>query len=266
MDISIILTAFNASAHIIDTLDSICLQTYQQFEIVIVDDGSTDNTLTIIRDHFDRHPLIKVHIYACQHIGRAAALNYAIKQANYDWIAIIDADDLWNFKKLEQQVNLISDYRLSFLATESKVFYQNRDVNIRETVTADSQPALRSVSLNKMLYVNRISHSSVLVSKHLIQYDLNRKTQVDYDMWLRLLESGCSLFILDAALTYHRIHPGQSFEAKNRLRYAWNATVLQLKYSIRNIKFLPIFFITMKFGYYILLPKKLKLKLRQIFV
>lgn len=267
MNISIIITTYNAEAHVVDTLNSIINQTYQNYEVVIVDDGSIDHTIKIIADYISAHGVsTKIHIFPVKHIGRAAALNYGISLANYNWIAIIDADDLWNFNKLALQVQVIEKYNLDFLATQSKIFFKDSDIDIYKTVKLNfTKSELIKISLDKMLNKNLIPHSSILIKKHLINYSVKRKSQLDYEMYLRLLQNGISIYLLDVCLVYHRIHSRQSFEAKKPLRYALRATSLQLKYCFMNLKLFQILFVIMKLGYYIFLPRKTRLTLKQFY-
>ncbi len=262
MKLSIIITAYNAAAYIIDTLNSICHQTYQDFEIVIVDDGSTDYTVNIIRDYMTKNPLMKINLFPTGRIGRAAALNYGVDHAQFEWIAIIDADDLWNKHKLEYQVKCIKEKKLHFIATRSKLFSNDNEVNINEVVISDPQAMqLTRITLDKMLYFNLISHSSVLIRKDLVKYDIKRTSQIDYEMFLRLLKQGATIYLLEECLTYHRIHSAQFFEERKKLRYSLSATGLQLKYCFLNFKLSQAFFVIGKLGYYIL-PKKLRFILR----
>jgi teichuronic acid biosynthesis glycosyltransferase TuaG len=260
MNISIVMTTYNAATYVIETLQSILNQTYQNFEIVIVDDGSNDNTLKIINDFVSQYPEFKINVHSVGHIGRAAALNLGITFAQFDWIAIIDADDLWNKHKLAWQIQYATEKQLDFLGTQSKMFYKNSDVNLDENIKAIGSRATQ-ITLDKMLYFNIISHSSILVKKHLVKYDVNRKSQIDYEMFLRLLQQGVNIYLLNDCLVCHRIHSGQSFEARKPLRYALKATGLQLQYCLLHLKWRQTFFVLLKLGYY-LLPRKMRFKLR----
>lgn len=262
MNISIIITTYNAAAYIIDTLQSIAAQSYQHFEVVIVDDGSIDETVKIVSAYITNNSSMKMRIIPVEHIGRAAALNYGVSLAQFDWIAIIDADDLWHKSKLAYQVKCIVDNNIDFVSSQSKLFSNNEDVNTNEAVSSNLNTIrLKDILLNQMLYYNLISHSSVLIKKNLVKYDEKRKSQIDYELFLRLLGQGVRLYLLEEPLVYHRIHPGQSFEAKYQLRYYFNATTLQLKYCFLHFKLIQVIFVISKLGYYIL-PRKLRLALR----
>ena len=87
--ISIIIPLFNKEAYITDTINSVLCQSCNDFELIIVNDGSTDNSLEIV----NRIQSDKIHIYTKENGGPASARNYGVREANGDWIMILDADD-----------------------------------------------------------------------------------------------------------------------------------------------------------------------------
>ena len=135
MYISVLITTFNAEKFILEALDSIKNQTYQCYEVVIVDDGSSDNTVNVVRKYIKENNLTNFNVYPIEHIGRAKALVYAVNKAQYNWVAILDADDLWNKYKLEIQVEYMLQYKLQFLATAWDFFFSDDNVSlVREGV------------------------------------------------------------------------------------------------------------------------------------
>jgi len=101
--ISIIMPTYNASTFITKSIESILNQTFKHFEFIIIDDGSTDNTLKIINKYAKRDTRIKV--IKSKHIGISKALNKGIAESKYPWIARMDADDIALPKRLEKQIN-----------------------------------------------------------------------------------------------------------------------------------------------------------------
>lgn len=265
MDISIIITTYNTQQFISATLHSVAQQTYKNFEIVIVDDGSTDNTLQLVNDFKKTNPDLIVNVYPLKHVGRGPALNYGLSVALFDWIAILDADDLWVNSKLEMQVKFIQKFNLSFLATKSKIFHHENEININQLIQSNyTETDLNEITLSNMLITNHISHSSIMTKKSLLCYNETRKSQIDYEMWLRLLQEGVSLHMLAFPLIYHRIHPGQSFESKNPFKYALRAARLQLQFCFYNLKPIQALFVILKVGYYALIPRNIRLLLREM--
>lgn len=97
--VSCIVPAFNGEDYIEETLDSIYAQSYTPIEVIVVDDGSTDSTASIVARYRS-----KVNYFHQENSGPAAARNLGLAQATGDWIAFLDADDLWHAEKLERQV------------------------------------------------------------------------------------------------------------------------------------------------------------------
>jgi glycosyltransferase involved in cell wall biosynthesis len=104
--ISVIIPAFNAQATIKETIASVQAQTFSDFEIIVIDDGSTDNTLKILQQITDS----RLRIFSYSNGGTAVARNRGISQATGDYIAFLDADDLWTPNKLERQLQALKTH------------------------------------------------------------------------------------------------------------------------------------------------------------
>lgn len=104
--ISIVIPLYNKEKQIINTLKSVFNQTFRDFEIVIVDDGSTDNSINLVKIFDDE----RITIISQVNQGVSAARNTGIKNAKFNYIALLDADDEWNSSYLQEQVNLIRNY------------------------------------------------------------------------------------------------------------------------------------------------------------
>ena len=102
--ISIIMATYNRAAYIGEALDSIKRQSFQDYEILVVDDGSTDNTKEILEKYEG------IHCIYLEHVGIAGARNTAVKDAKGKWIAFLDSDDLWKEDKLQMQVEYLRDH------------------------------------------------------------------------------------------------------------------------------------------------------------
>jgi glycosyltransferase involved in cell wall biosynthesis len=100
--VSVIIPAYNAEPYIAITLNSVLAQTYTDLEVIVVDDGSTDRTANIVAEIADRDGRVSLLIQ--QNAGVAAARNAGIKAARGQWLAFLDADDIWHPQKLEQQL------------------------------------------------------------------------------------------------------------------------------------------------------------------
>jgi|SRR5690554_1688553 len=254
--ISIITTVKNGSKYILETLESIKNQTYQEFEHIVVDDGSTDNTIQLLEDFQERNPNYKLFVFQPGNLGRGKALNFAVSKANFDWVAIIDADDIWHPKKLQAQVTILTDNpNITVLATKTGLF--------SEGVIFDelSQFTFEVIRPKRMLYKSIISHSSVIIRKEDAVYDTNRTSQYDAELWYRLaFDKNKTLALVHQALNYHRIHDNQSFEASKGQAYQKNAIKLSVKYCLKTLTLLPIIIYIGKYFYRLMIPRSLRFK------
>jgi len=261
-EISVICTVKNGEKTIKNTISSVMNQTFNEFEIIVIDDGSEDSTLNILRNIKKIYP--KLRIVKTKGIGRSEALNLAITKSMGLYIANIDADDVWHPRKLEIQYKMMKDNPDIFLiGTLSKIFY------------SDDLPIWKNTSDNifmkpikfKLLIRNPIMHSSVLMNKNKVKnlgmYNTQRESQVDYELWLRALQDGLKMVNIEEELVGKRIHKDQSYENKKRLLYIKNSIILQIKYILKSKKIwiLPIAFLRFIFG---LLPFKTRQNIKQL--
>jgi len=240
-------------------LESVKNQTFQRFEHIIVDDGSTDRTLQILDRYKLENPDFNLSVFTPGHLGRGRALNFAVANADYDWIAIIDADDIWHPKKLEIQYDIVNRFGIDVLATGSLLFSSSTELNFMDL---KSCPDIDYYMLRDLLKTNMLSHSSVLIRKNLCFYDESRKSQFDYDLWLRLAEQRCILAKCLAPLNYHRIHSKQSFEAKMKKVYRWRAYKMKASTAWKNKEFFSLIYSTGKLLFDMLFPRKIRLKIK----
>lgn len=111
--VSIITPTYNCREFITDTITSVLLQTYQNWEMLIVDDCSTDNTKEVIEQYQQKDTRIMYHCLE-RNCGAAEARNTALRMAKGRWIAFLDSDDLWKPEKLEQQLNFMMKNNYAF--------------------------------------------------------------------------------------------------------------------------------------------------------
>ena len=120
---SVVIPLYNKEAYIADTLKSVLTQSFQDFEVIIMNDGSTDNSLNIVHSFSDN----RIKIISTVNGGVSSARNLGIKGAQCDYIALLDADDLWEPAYLEEMYNLISRFPgCGFYASAYKVIEHNK--------------------------------------------------------------------------------------------------------------------------------------------
>lgn len=257
--ISVITTARNAANFIEETLSSVLQQTYQNYEHIIIDDGSTDNTIAIIEKFQKLNSDNKINLIKSQRIGRGKALNLAVSKAKGSWIAIIDADDLWHIEKLNIQLNCVLNNSIDVLATEGTLFTNTSELVKEKISTVGS---IQYITVKDLLKSNQLSHSSVLIRKSICFYNEERQSQFDYELWLRVASQDKILAKINNNLNFHRIHNNQTFEGKMGKTYRWRSFKLKLNYSIKNKDFVAILYNTTKLAFDFVLPRRFRLQIK----
>ena len=206
---SIIIPAFNAANYLKETLDSVLAQSYEEREIIVVNDGSTDNTIEILSDYSDK--IIAVNQ---ENRGDAAACNAGASIANGRWLAFLDADDIWLPEKLEKQVAMCGEAVISF--TDSVCFGEDIDGEIRRS---SFEPAFEGDVLPQLLVRNFITKSTVMIQRDVfLRYGGFDQSYVlcDWPLWLRICADHRMGYVGEVLARY-RVHKS-SATAKARLR------------------------------------------------
>ena len=207
--VSVIIPVFNLESYLGEAVDSVLNQTCQDFEIIMVDDGSTDSSREIMNGYQCRLPE-KVRSIFLGHRGAAAARNAGIAMAAGKWIAFLDGDDQWLPSKLEKQLNAAAtNPQLNFIATAAIVLGTGR--LLREPIP--SQGDLQYLLLIEGCF---ILLSSVLLHRSLlakIHFDESLPGAQDFDLYLRLADQARFL-MLTAPLVHYRIRPGAISDPK----------------------------------------------------
>lgn len=183
--VSVIIPVFNLESYLGEAVDSVLNQTCQDFEIILVDDGSTDRSQEIINGYQRRLPE-KVRAVFQNHRGAAAARNTGIAMAGGEWIAFLDGDDLWRPKKLELQlVMAAADPDCNFVATTTEILDRNCILQI-------FPPPPFDLKLELLLRGCFITLSTVLIRCELLsktRFDERLEGAHDLDLYLRLADS-----------------------------------------------------------------------------
>ncbi len=241
--VSVMMTVKNGARFIEAALESVYAQSVLPAEIVVVDDGSTDETPEILRRYAGRTP--EVRVLAPGGVGRSAALNLAWRSARSELIANLDADDIFLPGKLEAQLaEFARNPELDLLATASRYIDAEPEsagtpdvADLAASPPAPPHPALPGeqplCDLARLLpRYNPVNHSSVMMRRSLLEaldgYNTARRRQLDYDLWIRAAAAGAVQRIIDLPYTGKRIHSAQSFEVRDHLRYVLSSLQLQL--------------------------------------
>lgn len=210
--VSIIMPTYNSEATVQESIASVLAQTYENWELIITDDCSTDRTVDILKNIEDSR--IKV-LSLSQNSGAGAARNHSISKATGTFIAFLDSDDLWHPEKLAKQIQFMRDNNHSFTFTS----YQKICNGHKAAVV--NAPA--TTTYNSLLYSNTIGCLTAVynqedLGKHYMP--LIRKRQ-DMALWLELLKITPKAYSLAEPLAYYRTNTGMTTNKLTVISYQW---------------------------------------------
>ena len=204
--VSVILPSYNHGSYIDKAIESVLEQSYEDFELLISDDCSTDNTIDIINKYTDKR--IKVNIFE-ENKGATINTNYLISKSTGKYIALINSDDVWLPNKLEKEVEFLEknyDYGACF--TWASFIDENNNI-IMKNVDIFRQPNRTQGNWLSHLFQNGncICHPSILIRKEVYDkagtYNLAMRQLPDLDMWIRVLKE-YKIHIIPESLVLHR--------------------------------------------------------------
>lgn len=204
--ISVLMPIYNAEQFLADALESILKQTFKDFELLLIDDGSTDRSVAIADTYAKRDDRIVI-IRNGSNQGIVPSLNRGLKKARGKYVARMDADDISLPKRFERQV--------AFLETNPQVCVVGTSIRFIDEVGAmgDVSYGVKDVVLNRWLslFHNPIAHPTVMVLTETLRrfggYDQKAYHIEDFDLWLRMQRKQIGIVSLNEVLVYYRIHP-----------------------------------------------------------
>lgn len=219
--VSILMPVYNGSAFLDRSIGSVLKQSYANWEIIIVDDHSSDNSSEVVKKYLnDKRIILKQN--DCNK-GIAASRNLALKQAKGDFIAILDQDDEWLPQKLEKQMRLFNslDSTFGLVYCNTKVQFENGHVQPFKKDIAPRQSI--EENFKKLYLTNYISSLTVVFRKECIQKVgyFNENIQWggdDYDLWLRISAQYKFAFV-DEVLCIRHEHGKNFSHAKKKMMY-----------------------------------------------
>lgn len=209
--ISIITPAYNAEKFIGSTIESVLSQTYTNWEMLIVDDCSSDGTVKVVEEYCNTDARIKL-IKHSENQGVAAARNTALANANGEYIAFLDSDDMWSPQKLDRQYRFMEDngYVLTYTA------YQKYDSEANKKGKVISVP--KKMTRNAIFYNTAIACLTVMVNKTQVgdfAMPLLKHSE-DQCTWQDILSRGYSAYGLNENLALYRVSSGSLTSNKSR--------------------------------------------------
>lgn len=225
--VSIVMPAYNASRFISESIDSVREQTFGDWELLVIDDASKDETDHLVRKFIQQDPRIKLHSLPVNQ-GAAFARNIGIKASEGDYISFLDADDLWKPHKLQTQLDFMRNYDL-------KVSYSSYELIDEEGKSMKQMvKALEELSFSKLLRANYVGNLTGMYSAKMLGkiYCPPIRKRQDWAMWLKALELAGEARGIVEPLAKYRVRKGSiSANKKEMLEYNYKVYRKVLNFS-----------------------------------
>ncbi|PSO80230.1 MAG: glycosyl transferase family 2 [Cyanobacteria bacterium QH_9_48_43] len=204
--ISVIMTTYNTSMFVAPAIESILNQSFEKFELIIVDDGSTDNTLEIVRRYAERDT--RIQVIQTEHGGASNARNVGIQASKYPWIAIMDADDISLPNRLEKQITA-AKANSKIVALGAAVHHMNSKGEIFSVSRLGPETEEAFYRQRQEGHVVNLNHPTALLNKGVVLkvggYNPQFKAAQDLELLDRMAEYG-PVIALREPLALYRVH------------------------------------------------------------
>lgn len=217
--ISVVMPVYNGEMYVGDAIESVLSQTFRDFEFIIIDDGSTDGTVSAIRCYKDSRIVLLKNDH-----DFIKALNTGLRMAKGKYIARMDADDMMHPQRLEIQYRTMEEHRdVAVCGTCMKTFGQSSQVLMLGDGYADSRMLLAG---------NIMAHPTTMLRKdflerHSIRYRRYAHAE-DYKLWCEIAKCGGRFYIVPQVLLFYRMSPGQVSQKYSELQ---GETVLKIRHE-----------------------------------
>lgn len=208
--VSVIIPTYNREQYLSDAIDSVIEQTFSDYEIIVVDDGSTDNTKEVLRKYNG-----KIRYFFQKNNGPSAARNMGLKQALGEYVAFLDSDDIWFTDYLEENINLLEKcYDLAMTDNYVDIYTENKKLLRRNY--KDRENYLGNESKLYEILFQRFQNGfsggiGIVIKKSCFSeiglFDENLKILEDWDLWLRIALKRLKIGYIQHPLFIYRRHP-----------------------------------------------------------
>lgn len=235
--VSIIVPAYNSEDFIDETIDSVINQTYEKWELIIIDDCSTDATIDIINEYANKDSRIRLFEQE-KNMGTAVARNTAVKKARGEYLAFLDSDDLWKKDKLTKQLTFMKKNNYPFTSTS----YEEVDEYGQPTGNVIS--SYKNLDYDGLLKHNQGNSTIIYNANELGKFyipDIRKRN--DFVMWLQVIKKTKYIYGMKEALTQYRVREGSLSDNKlDLVKYQW-----KVYREIENLSFIKsIYLLTHK--------------------
>ncbi len=219
--VSVIVPVYNAEKYIAETIDSVREQTYGDWELLLVEDCSTDGTFPKLQEYMRRAGDVRIRlIRQPANQGAATARNRGVREARGRYIAYLDADDLWMPEKLEREIKFMEEKQAAFAFTgyefaDEEAQGTGKVVHVPETLT------YREALKNTTIFTTTVMFDTAVIPKELLEMPLIKSE--DTALWWKVLRSGYVAYGLDENLVkYRRAGKTLSSNKLEAVKRIWN--------------------------------------------
>ena len=213
--VSIVMPAYNSEKTIRQSIESIINQTHTEWELIIIDDGSIDNTVSIINEFKDQRIVL---IKNSSNMGVPRTRNRGIEVSKYSYIAFLDSDDLWHNEKLKIQLTFMEKKGIAFSSTDYEL------INF-EGASMGKYIRSETKNYNQLLNGNTIGCLTVIINKEKVSnLSMPEVRHEDYATWLSILrENNIFVYAINRNLAMHRTgFKSLSSNKFKTLKWTWN--------------------------------------------
>lgn len=204
MAVSIVIPLYNKEAYIKNTLSKVFRQTYQDFEVVIVDDGSTDSSASVVKEFDDP----RIRLFSQENQGASAARNNGCRQARYEHIAFLDADDEWDEDYLLKMQQLIDRYPDAVLYGSNYYITESGETTVLSYPNvAEGMSVIEDFFVSSKVYTPVWTSAAIVKREAFLEengFPLSCKVCEDIDLWCRLAARGQVAYINEPLANYRR--------------------------------------------------------------
>ena len=206
--VSIIMPCYNAERYVAQSIESVLAQTYQNWELLITDDGSTDRSVDVVNRYCAKDKRINLLVPG-KHSGIATTRNLSIQRAKGHFIAFLDSDDIWKSDKLEKQIGFMLEHDMAFTYSSYEVI--DEQGGFKKTV-----PDADVMNYKKYLCNTIICCGTVMLDRDKIGDFLTPiiATSEDMSLWLKIMKRGYDAYPVPGPLHKYRITPGSASSNK----------------------------------------------------
>lgn len=201
--ISVLLPVYNAECYISEAIDSILTQTFADFELIVINDGSTDGTLEILQNYQEKDT--RIRLFWRENKGLVATLNEGIDLARGEWLARMDQDDIAMPHRFERQLQWLAQTHADICGSWSQFFGTSNQSILKHP---QSDAAIKI----ELLFMSAFAHPTVIMKTALarqLRYDSAWEYAEDYDLWQRAAQAGWLMTNIPEVLLCYRQHSTQ---------------------------------------------------------